>query len=49
MLVKNEEDIIASTLKAAAEWSDKLIVLDNGSTDRTAAAARAAPPALNAM
>ena len=35
MLVKNEEDIIASTLKAAAEWSDKLIVLDNGSTDRT--------------
>jgi hypothetical protein len=35
MLVKNEEDIIASTLRAAAEWSDKLIVLDNGSTDRT--------------
>ena len=35
MLVKNEEDIIASTLKAAVEWSDKLIVLDNGSTDRT--------------
>jgi hypothetical protein len=35
MLVKNEEDIIASTLRAAAEWSDKLIVFDNGSTDRT--------------
>ena len=35
MLIKNEEDIIASTLQAAAEWSDKLIVLDNGSTDRT--------------
>lgn len=35
MLVKNEEDIIASTLRAAAEWSDKVIVLDNGSTDGT--------------
>lgn len=35
MLVKNEEDIIASTLRAAAQWSDKVLVLDNGSTDRT--------------
>lgn len=35
MLVKNEEDIISSTLEAAAQWSDKLIVFDNGSTDRT--------------
>ena len=35
MLVKNEQDIIASTLRAAAEWSDKVIVLDNGSTDNT--------------
>jgi glycosyltransferase involved in cell wall biosynthesis len=35
MLVKNEADIIASTLRAAAQWSDKVIVMDNGSTDNT--------------
>lgn len=35
MLVKNEDDIIESTLRAAAQWSDKVIVLDNGSTDKT--------------
>lgn len=35
LLVKNEDDIIASTLRAAAIWSDKVIVLDNGSTDNT--------------
>ena len=35
LLVKNEADIIASILKAAAQWSDKVIVMDNGSTDET--------------
>lgn len=35
LLVKNEEDIIISNLRAAAQWSDKLIVMDNGSTDNT--------------
>ena len=35
MLVKDEEDIIASTLRAAAQWSDKLFVMDNGSSDGT--------------
>lgn len=35
LLVKNEEDIIVSNLRAAAQWSDKLIVMDNGSTDNT--------------
>lgn len=35
LLVKNEVDIIGSVLKSAAQWSDKLIVFDNGSTDGT--------------
>ncbi len=35
MIVKNEEDIIEQTLRDAARWSDKLIVLDNGSSDKT--------------
>lgn len=35
MLVKNEEDIIAASLKSAASCFDKVIVLDNGSTDKT--------------
>lgn len=34
-IVKNEADIIAYTLKKASEWADKIIVLDNGSTDGT--------------
>lgn len=35
MLVKNEEDIIESTLRDAVKWSDKIIVMDNGSNDNT--------------
>jgi glycosyltransferase involved in cell wall biosynthesis len=34
-LVKNERDIIAETLDAAAAWSDFIYVYDNGSTDGT--------------
>jgi glycosyltransferase involved in cell wall biosynthesis len=34
-LVKNESDVIAQSLTAAAEWSDFIYVLDNGSTDGT--------------
>lgn len=35
LLVKNEADIIRESLLAAAEWSDKVIVMDNGSMDGT--------------
>ena len=35
LLVKNEEDIIASVLRDTALWSDKVIVMDNGSKDKT--------------
>lgn len=35
LLVKNEVDIIRDSLIAAAEWSDKVIVMDNGSEDGT--------------
>ena len=35
LLVKNEADIIRASLLAAAEWSDKVIVMDNGSEDGT--------------
>lgn len=35
VLIKNEADIIASVLKSAIEWCDKIIVFDNGSTDNT--------------
>ena len=35
MVVKNEADIIASSLTDACRWSDKIIVIDNGSTDGT--------------
>lgn len=35
LLVKNEADIIRESLLAAAEWSDKVIVMDNGSEDGT--------------
>jgi glycosyltransferase involved in cell wall biosynthesis len=34
-VVKNEDDIIEQTLKAALQWSDFIYVLDNGSCDRT--------------
>lgn len=34
-LVKNEDDIIAQTLKYATRYCDKIFVLDNGSTDQT--------------
>ena len=35
LLVKNESDIIRESLLAAIKWSDKVIVIDNGSTDGT--------------
>ena len=35
LLVKNEADIIRSSLMAASQWSDKVIVMDNGSEDGT--------------
>lgn len=35
MVVKNEVDVIAASLKDASRWSDKIIVIDNGSTDGT--------------
>lgn len=35
MLVKNEADIVAHTLREATEWSDAIYVYDNGSTDGT--------------
>jgi glycosyltransferase involved in cell wall biosynthesis len=34
-VVKNESDIVGQSLTAAAEWSDLIYVLDNGSTDGT--------------
>jgi hypothetical protein len=46
-VVKNEADIIEQTLLAAAEWCDRIYVLDNGSGDGTwekvGALARAIP------
>jgi hypothetical protein len=35
MLVKNEADIVAYTLRDALRWADQVFVLDNGSTDGT--------------
>lgn len=35
LLAKNEADIIRSSLLDACRWSDKIIVMDNGSTDGT--------------
>ena len=35
MLVKNEADIIRYSLQDACRWSDKIIVIDNGSTGGT--------------
>jgi len=35
MVVKNEADVIAASLRDACRWSDKIIVIDNGSTDGT--------------
>ncbi len=34
-VVKDESDIVAQTLKSAAQWCDHIYILDNGSTDRT--------------
>ena len=34
-LIKNESDVIAQTLKAAADWCDHIYVYDNGSDDST--------------
>lgn len=34
-LVKNEEDIIGECLKHAIQFCDKIVVIDNGSTDKT--------------
>ena len=33
--LKDEDDVVAEALIAAAEWCDHIYVLDNGSTDRT--------------
>lgn len=35
LVVKNEADVIAASLRDACRWSDKIIVLDNGSSDGT--------------
>lgn len=35
MVIKNESDVIESTLRAASTWIDRVFVLDNGSTDGT--------------
>ena len=35
LVVKNEADIIAALLKDTCRWSDKIIVIDNGSSDGT--------------
>lgn len=35
LVVKNEADIIRCSLSDALRWSDRIIVLDNGSTDAT--------------
>ena len=35
MVVKNEADVIAASLTDACRWSDKIIVIDNGSSDGT--------------
>ena len=35
MVVKNEADVITASLQDACRWSDKIIVIDNGSTDGT--------------
>ncbi len=35
LLVKDEADIVALTLADACRWSDKVIVIDNGSSDGT--------------
>ncbi len=35
LVVKDEVDVIAASLKDACRWSDKIIVIDNGSTDGT--------------
>ena len=34
-LIKNECDVVAQSLSAAAEWSDFIYVYDNGSSDGT--------------
>src|SRR5262245_50706558 len=33
--VRDENDIVGETLKAALEWSDRIFVFDNGSVDGT--------------
>ncbi|MBR1929403.1 MAG: glycosyltransferase family 2 protein [Paludibacteraceae bacterium] len=35
LLVKNEADIVEACLQDACRWSDKVIVIDNGSADNT--------------
>ena len=35
LVVKDEADVIAASLLDACRWSDKIIVIDNGSTDGT--------------
>lgn len=43
MPVKNEEWIIERSLSSASIWADKIIVSDQGSTDRTVEIARRFP------
>lgn len=47
MTVKNEADIVASTLESAAGWADNIFVLDNGSEDGTAEIVRDAAARLS--
>jgi GT2 family glycosyltransferase/tetratricopeptide (TPR) repeat protein len=42
LIVKDEEDMLASCLESVADLADEIIVYDTGSTDRTIAVARAA-------
>lgn len=35
LVVKNEADVVGASLRDACRWSDKVIVIDNGSTDGT--------------
>ena len=41
MIVKNEEETLARCLESAAAFADEIVIVDTGSTDRTAQIARA--------
>ena len=40
MIVKNEEDVLARALSTAAVYADEIVIVDTGSTDKTAEIAR---------